>query len=586
MASSRKKVIIIGAGAAGLQCARSLLSEHGLAAGDVLVLEARNSVGGRMQQSGDFAPGHLVELGAEFVYGTETRTNPILGSEPPMESPASGLELEEVFTWAQGRGGPSSKACARDGGVGMYYVGLDRRLLQFDARDEDFVRLNAALKAIGDTSGAALKAMGDTSDGRLGDLSVGQYLLASGVPLRMLPVAEAGYANNLGAGLHRLSLATMASLQRHRVETDNGGGGVSDFRPRGSFSRLVQLLVNPVDAAAREAREVTAQEETAAGSLTKNKAAGAAPLEIKTSTPVRQVLWGGTTGDVRKDAPTGHGGEGRDKECHDKDCGPIRLECGPTLPQVLEADVVVVTVPLPILRDGRELCFQPPLPAAHLESARALEVAPAAKLLMLFKGRDGVIPDRLHGLVSSDCAVPELWFRDLEAVGDADHGSAQGQGGLLATGFFTGTARDEAVALGQDALASAALDQLEEIFPSGGRVHAQFVRAELHDWGPSTPFIRCGVSSPGLTGAGDFAAHQGALAAPLAGGRLLFAGEAYVSQGGLQGGTVHGALEQGHRAAREAADFLRSLGGRPGGGPKSAEAASAVLQPPKMLARL
>mmetsp|Transcript_61993 Transcript_61993/g.140257 ORF Transcript_61993/g.140257 Transcript_61993/m.140257 type:complete len:571 (-) Transcript_61993:180-1892(-) len=570
MASSRKKVIIIGAGAAGLQCARSLLSEHGLAAGDVLVLEARNSVGGRMQQSGDFAPGHLVELGAEFVYGTETRTNPILGSEPPMESPASGLELEEVFTWAQGRGGPSSKACARDGGVGMYYVGLDRRLLQFDARDEDFVRLNAALKAIGDTSGAALKAMGDTSDGRLGDLSVGQYLLASGVPLRMLPVAEAGYANNLGAGLHRLSLATMASLQRHRVETDNGGGGVSDFRPRGSFSRLVQLLVNPVDAAAREAREVTAQEETAAGSLTKNKAAGAAPLEIKTSSPVRQVLWGG----------------GRDKECHDKDCGPIRLECGPTLPQVLEADVVVVTVPLPILRDGRELCFQPPLPAAHLESARALEVAPAAKLLMLFKGRDGVIPDRLHGLVSSDCAVPELWFRDLEAVGDADHGSAQGQGGLLATGFFTGTARDEAVALGQDALASAALDQLEEIFPSGGRVHAQFVRAELHDWGPSTPFIRCGVSSPGLTGAGDFAAHQGALAAPLAGGRLLFAGEAYVSQGGLQGGTVHGALEQGHRAAREAADFLRSLGGRPGGGPKSAEAASAVLQPPKMLARL
>ena len=128
---------------------------------------------------------------------------------------------------------------------------------------------------------------------------------------------------------------------------------MSDFRPRGSFSRLVQLLVNPVDAAAREAREVTAQEETAAGSLTKNKAAGAAPLEIKTSTPVRQVLWGGTTGDVRKDAPTGHGGEGRDKECHDKDCGPIRLECGPTLPQVLEADVVVVTVPLPILRDGK-----------------------------------------------------------------------------------------------------------------------------------------------------------------------------------------------------------------------------------------
>lgn len=59
-------VVVIGAGAAGLACARKLI-DHGLR---VLVLEARSRIGGRIhtcREPGLEAP---LELGAEFIHGT------------------------------------------------------------------------------------------------------------------------------------------------------------------------------------------------------------------------------------------------------------------------------------------------------------------------------------------------------------------------------------------------------------------------------------------------------------------------------------------------------------------------------------
>lgn len=65
MRNARADVIIIGAGMAGLACARMLL-DHGL---DVRILEAREDLGGRVRTH--FSP-HLkfpLELGAEFIHG-------------------------------------------------------------------------------------------------------------------------------------------------------------------------------------------------------------------------------------------------------------------------------------------------------------------------------------------------------------------------------------------------------------------------------------------------------------------------------------------------------------------------------------
>src|ERR1044071_1661595 len=59
-------VVIIGAGAAGLAAARTL-SDHDI---DVVVLEARERVGGRVFTHRDRGTPVPIELGAEFIHGS------------------------------------------------------------------------------------------------------------------------------------------------------------------------------------------------------------------------------------------------------------------------------------------------------------------------------------------------------------------------------------------------------------------------------------------------------------------------------------------------------------------------------------
>lgn len=59
--------IVIGAGAAGLACAE-VLRRAGL---DVIILEARDRIGGRILTASD-SSGLKVELGAEFMHGAES----------------------------------------------------------------------------------------------------------------------------------------------------------------------------------------------------------------------------------------------------------------------------------------------------------------------------------------------------------------------------------------------------------------------------------------------------------------------------------------------------------------------------------
>jgi hypothetical protein len=61
--ASRKRIVIVGAGFAGLACAYELVA----AGHDVRVLEARSRVGGRVLSFGDFVAGKIVEGGGEFI---------------------------------------------------------------------------------------------------------------------------------------------------------------------------------------------------------------------------------------------------------------------------------------------------------------------------------------------------------------------------------------------------------------------------------------------------------------------------------------------------------------------------------------
>jgi monoamine oxidase len=70
----KSDVVIIGAGAAGLAAARAL-NEHGV---DVVVLEARDRIGGRVLTHRDSATPVPIELGAEFIHGSAPEVNEIL----------------------------------------------------------------------------------------------------------------------------------------------------------------------------------------------------------------------------------------------------------------------------------------------------------------------------------------------------------------------------------------------------------------------------------------------------------------------------------------------------------------------------
>lgn len=74
MTNSKTDVVIIGAGAAGLAAARAL-DEHGI---DVVVLEARERIGGRVFTHRDLASPIPIELGAEFIHGSAPEVDEIL----------------------------------------------------------------------------------------------------------------------------------------------------------------------------------------------------------------------------------------------------------------------------------------------------------------------------------------------------------------------------------------------------------------------------------------------------------------------------------------------------------------------------
>ena len=71
--ATKKKVIIIGAGVSGLQVA-SLLKERGM---DVLILEAKDRIGGRIQEDRTFAD-FPIELGGEEIHGETLFTSKLL----------------------------------------------------------------------------------------------------------------------------------------------------------------------------------------------------------------------------------------------------------------------------------------------------------------------------------------------------------------------------------------------------------------------------------------------------------------------------------------------------------------------------
>jgi monoamine oxidase len=105
--NTRVKFAIVGAGASGLRCANLLIREHGYDAQDILILEARDRIGGRIRTtretrvtvSGENAEFSL-DHGAAWVHGTglDWAIAPVTGNKNAIPEPNPMMELLEEAT--------------------------------------------------------------------------------------------------------------------------------------------------------------------------------------------------------------------------------------------------------------------------------------------------------------------------------------------------------------------------------------------------------------------------------------------------------------------------------------------------------
>lgn len=201
------------------------------------------------------------------------------------------------------------------------------------------------------------------------------------------------------------------------------------------------------------------------------------------------------------------------------------------------AGQVIVTVPLPVLRDG-DIAFTPALPAGMRHAARAIGAGPTLKILLRFKRP--LWPPRRRALciLGAPCA-PQLW--------------SSGRWGQRAddvlTALVSGAAAERLLDLGAKALPRLLAD-LDACRFSAEEGAASRLLAEhfIQDWS-AEPFVRCGYSFP-TVGSTPLRAE---LARPLRrpGAEqpsVVFAGEATHTR---LFGSLQGALLSAERAVRE-----------------------------------
>jgi len=221
-------------------------------------------------------------------------------------------------------------------------------------------------------------------------------------------------------------------------------------------------------------------------------------LDIRTSAAVQQIRW--RRGDVTVHTTAGQ----------------------------FIAPHAIVTVPLPVLAD---LQFEPEL-SSKREAAGYLEMGEVVRITIRF--REAFWEERTREmmmLLSHDEVMPTWWStRPVRAP--------------LLTGWAAGRRGRNLSALGADAVCERAIAALGRILGEHPRELMPFVSEYfVHDW-QSDPFSRGAYSyiRPG----GMHAPAE--LARPVE-NTLFFAGEATDTEG--HGGTVHGAIQTGHRAAQE-----------------------------------
>jgi monoamine oxidase len=211
-------VIVIGAGAAGLAATRTLQQ----AGGDVLALEARDRVGGRIVTDFTFAP-YPVELGAEFIHGQHVHTWELVRS--------AGLQTTEVFS---------------DAARYLLYAGGELIALP----DAEASRHAGVLRTLSLTGQDIMDAIKKRRRQGSPDIDVASLLRTLGIP------ADTDLGRIVEGSYQGLNAADPSELSAFSLEeADHAGDGDRDFRIDAGYSAWLNLfardlpvqLSSPVD---------------------------------------------------------------------------------------------------------------------------------------------------------------------------------------------------------------------------------------------------------------------------------------------------------------------------------------------------
>ena len=493
------KVLIIGAGVAGLSAAWRLQRENIAAT----VLEARDRIGGRVWTSHDFAD-IPVEFGAELIHGTTPEVNTWdwvrrLGLETwhwnKLGDSMIRLEDGRWMTMADARADSPEFDVTRsweldDAPPPRDSDDLETYLRRIGFSDE---QLRYVARSFANAEGESMRCLNAKAHAHLMH-DDGPLEKSRGVELP--PDASGGLRGvelppDASGGLRGVELPPVASGGLRGVDPD-ASGGLRGVDPDASGGlRGVESDSSPGP------KGVDHRILDGYDAYTSALADG---LDIRLNTVVKAVDWSNGV------AVTTASGE------------------------TFSADRAIITLPLGVLQAGG-IGFNPPLPQSKLDAVSGLRMGPVVKLVYRFSQP---ILDPSIGAIYARGNPPMWWSPSL----------GRESGDIVWTGFVTGDYARELHALGEEAALQAALDSLRRELnqPDLQPTHARWI-----NW-IDDPYSLGGYS---VCLPGHYAARD-KLAQPTP--PLYWAGEASAPH--HLTAMVHGAYFTGQRAAAEVIESL------------------------------